>query len=136
MSAVYLAGPSAELDRVREAAHLLRAAGHTITEPWWERIEQAKAAGWTSDADVPPGFMRTSAERNYRGMLVADFFVGLCRETGGLSSGHAYEVGVAGEIMRPPCTRILVGEPRGFVGMWIGDVRVVPSVEAAMEIMR
>ena len=133
---VYLAGPSAELDRVKSAAASLRAAGFTITEPWWERTEQAALAGWLTDADVPPGYMRTSAERNYRGILVADFFVGLCKTAGGLSSGHSYEVGVAGEIMRPPCTRILVGDPRGFVGMWIGDVRVVPTIEAAIGAMR
>jgi hypothetical protein len=129
---VYLAGSSAELERVLAAAVVLRDLGHEITEPWWLRILEAKRRGWATDADVPPAFMRESAERNFAGIVTCDRFVGMCRAGGGLSSGHAYEVGVAVVTRGGPRTR-LVGDPRGFVGMWVGDVRVVQTVEEALQ---
>lgn len=128
---IYLAGSSGELDRVLAAALVLQRLGHEITEPWWLRILEAKRRGWETDADVPADFMRESAERNFAGIVGCDRFVGLCRAEGGLSSGHGFEVGVALVTRGGPRMR-LVGNPRGFVGMWVGDVRVVQTVMEAV----
>lgn len=123
----YLAGPSAELDRVRAAAEAIDRAGHVITEPWWERSEEARRNGWTSDADVPEAFMRESAERNERGMDLAQATIALCRSEGGLSVGTSYEVGFSKSMHDV----VIVGDPRGHVGCWT-YATVVSSIEEAL----
>lgn len=122
---VYLAGPSSELVRVKSAAALIEQAGHFITERWWDRIEAAARAGWTHDAEVPPGYMADSAMRNRSGIVSADAVVALAREGGGFSSGVAGEIGYAiaerdnARIERGRKRIILVGNCRGFVWSWL-----------------
>lgn len=112
---IYLAGPSAELERVKSAARDLEEAGHTITQRWWERVEAMRAAGHTSDATVPD-------------IDEADLVVALCMRDGGLSSGTAYEIGHA-TLWRPV---LLVGDPRGHVASYDpGVIGRVPDMYAA-----
>lgn len=131
---LYLAGPSKELDRVRAACALIEAAGHDITEMWRLRIEEAKHRGWATDADVPERFMRDSAERNFfQGLCEADYVVALCRSEGGLSSGVAYEVGVAHGQERNVW---LVGNHRNHVSAFGDTVHCAATVEEALEDIR
>jgi hypothetical protein len=61
--------------------------------------------------------MRESAKRNEDGISEADRVIILCRESGGLSSGCAYELGFAKS--RPWAGRIyIVGDHRNHVGIW------------------
>jgi nucleoside 2-deoxyribosyltransferase len=125
---IYLAGPSAELERVKSAARDLEEAGHTITQRWWERVEAMRAAGHTSDATVPDAYMSDSASLNREGIDEADYVVALCMRDGGLSSGTAYEIGYAG------CrtTVLLVGNPRRHVASYDwGIIGRVPDMYAA-----
>lgn len=127
---LYLAGPSKELDRVRAACALIEAAGHDITEMWWLRIEEAKRRGWATDAEVPEKFMRESAERNFfEGLCEADHVIALCKLDGGLSSGVAYEIGVAHGQER---NIWLVGDHRNHVSAFGDTVHCVTSVEDAL----
>lgn len=125
---IYLAGPSAELERVKSAARDLEEAGHTITQRWWERVEAMRAAGHTSDATVPDAYMSDSAALNREGIEEADLVVALCMRDGGISSGTAYEIGHA------DCRAevLLVGDPRGHVAAYDpGVVGRVPDMYAA-----
>lgn len=61
---VYLAGPSADLAVVKNAARAIEAFGASITESWWERIEEAMLRGWFHDSEVPEEYMHESARRN------------------------------------------------------------------------
>lgn len=137
---VYLAGPSAELDRVREAAALLRAAGHEITEPWWEQVDAARARGWLHDADVPVDFMRAASNANAMGIYAAECMVALCRSEGGFSSGVAYEIGRASLTDRPVHSGLyipifVVGEPRNHVAIFDPEVTVVGDVASALALL-
>ena len=59
---IYLAGPSAELARVREAAALIEAAGHVITERWWEKV--ADTGVCASDVDHDEAVLASAAVQN------------------------------------------------------------------------
>jgi nucleoside 2-deoxyribosyltransferase len=125
---VYLAAPSAEMDRAIFAASSLRDRGLTITEPWWARIIEAKRMGYGHDREVPEDFMRESSERNRRGIDSAEVVIALCRTSGGVSSGVAWEIGYA-------CARqtvahtVLVGNADGFVGAPLCSHRVADFTE-------
>lgn len=88
---VYLAGPSAELDRVRAAAAEIEAAGHVLTEPWWVRIERDRG-GRPTDAGVPSDALAASWRRNTQGIRDADRIVALALSGGGLSQGTREEI--------------------------------------------
>lgn len=130
---IYLAGPSAEIERVKSAAKTLVANGHTITEMWWERVEEAARNGWKSDADVPDSFMDESAKRNERGIRRAQAMVVLCLDAGGLSSGASGELGLwrgSNEADRRRPHAIVVGSHRRHVMTWT-DVQRVASIHEA-----
>lgn len=128
---VYLAGPSAELDRVVATAEEIRELGHELTEAWWLRVLEASRRGWKSDAEVPRDFLEESARRNLFGLQACDRVVAITRSSGGVSTGTAYEIGLAWGLHRGRPVRI-VGDPLGFIGMQLGDVRAVSSLEEAL----
>lgn len=107
---IYLAGPSAEPARVREAAAQIEAAGHVITERWWEKV--ADGGVCASDVDHPEPILEAAADRNARGLDTADVVIALCREAGGLSPGVAHEVGYAQGLC---AVVVLVGNPKGHL---------------------
>lgn len=120
---IYLAGPSAELARVREAAALIEAAGHTITERWFDKV--ADTGTCASDVDHDESVLVRAAEDNCSGIEMADVVIALCREAGGLSPGAAHEIGWA-QALRTDV--FLVGDPRGHLAArwptrWGGVVR-------------
>lgn len=107
---IYLAGPSAELARVRAVADALSADGHVITEPWWERVADAQARGWATDRDVPLAYLAESWRRNRAGIESCALLIALCRSDGGMSQGVACEVAYA--LACPDAPEVLVcGDP-------------------------
>jgi len=137
---VYLAGPSAELPRVLDAMTLITAAGYSITEHWWARIQEASNNGWTHDSQVPDEYMRESARRNRRGIEMADVVIVLARESGGYSSGAAGEIGYALALrdversVEHHKKVILVGDCKGYVWSWLADA-CVGSVRDAIALL-
>lgn len=142
MARIYFGGPSAEIELVIADAEKLVAAGHSITEPWWDRIHEAKALGYAHDAEVPDDYMAESAERNEEGLLVADAIVFRMRtrpadrgRIGGPSGGLAYEFGwikgyYAGCAFRGgdrPNPIYIIGEPLRFIGIWTEPKPIVVS---------
>lgn len=127
----YLAGASAEVERVEAAAEELEAAGFEMTEPWWERIREVRSQGLHCDADFPDRYMAESARRNENGLRVAEVIVFLCKLEGGFSGGMGYELGLAKKLVQtrtvmrlqgaeaaePPRVYV-VGNHRRFVGIW------------------
>jgi hypothetical protein len=81
---VYLAGPSRELPRVREAAAAIRAAGHELTSTWHERDVSP------SDAENPDGVREWLT--NSGAILGADRVIAMANRDGGLSQGVREEV--------------------------------------------
>lgn len=128
---VYLAGPSAELPRVREAAAQIEAAGHVITGRWWEKV--ADGGVCASDTDHPEPILAAAADRNARGIDTADVVIALCREAGGLSPGVAHEVGYAQGI----CTSVVfVGNASGHLApRWPLGGDVAETVAGALAIL-
>ena len=81
---IYLAGPSAEIERVKEAAAAIEERGHTITERWWEHVERMREAGYATDADVPLAELRAGLDANRRGIRISEAVVAMAYERGGL----------------------------------------------------
>lgn len=128
---VYLAGPSAELVRVREAAAQIEAAGHVITERWFDKV--ADNGVCASDVEHPEPVLAAAAKRNCNGIDVADAVIVLCREAGGLSPGVAHEVGYAQGI----CTSVVfVGNASGHLApRWPLGGDVAETVAGALAIL-
>lgn len=131
---IYLAGPSAEIERVKEAARAIEEHGHTITERWWERVEEAARNGWATDDVVPDAFMDESAKRNERGIDRARAMIVLCLSAGGLSSGASGELGLwrgGNSINRTRPHAWVVGNARRHV-MTCTDVQRVADINEAL----
>lgn len=112
---IYLAGPSAEIELVKETAATIEARGHTITERWWEHVERMREAGYAADADVPLAELRAGLDANRYAIRACGAVIALCRSEGGLSVGTADEMGYsagwsAGNDEYRPI--IVVGAPR------------------------
>lgn len=135
---VYLAGPSAELDRVRAAAEAIEAAGHTITEKWWLRVEEAASHGWATDADVPSDYMEYSAWRNAVGIQDANVVIALAKSSGGFSSGCAGEIGYAiARSEKYDLSTIIIAPhamARGFIWSFLVDA-IFDHIEEALDFL-
>lgn len=128
---VYLAGPSAELARVREAAALIEAAGHTITERWFDKV--ADTGTCASDVDHDETVLLRAAARNHRGIERAEVMIALCREAGGLSPGTAHEVGWAQAV---GIEVVFVGNARGHLATrWPTPRSIVDTVGGAIVVV-
>ena len=128
---IYLAGPSAELARVREAAAQIEAAGHLITERWWEKV--ADGGVCASDVDHDESVLNRAAADNWLGINRADAAIILCREAGGLSTGAAHEVGWA---QARGLDIVFVGAARGHLATrWPTPRSIVDTVADAIAIV-
>lgn len=89
---VYLAGPSAEIDRVRAVASELEEAGHEIVDKWWSRVE---AAGRPDDK-LDDATLHASTTRCREAVARAEALVAIPGVLSlRLSTGAAVEVGMA-----------------------------------------
>lgn len=104
---IYLAGPSAELDRVRAAAAEIEAAGHAITQRWWDVIERDRE-GQPTDTGTPREVLVRAWLDNVEGIHRAQRVVALALSGGGLSSGTREEVAFATGLYRDV---VIVGDP-------------------------
>lgn len=128
---VYLAGPSAELPRVREAAALIEAAGHKITERWWEKV--ADGGVCASDADHPEPVLAAAAVQNCNAISAADVVIAMCRESGGLSPGVAHEVGWSQAL---GAEVVFVGNARGHLATrWPTPRSIVGTIAEAVALL-
>lgn len=147
MTRVYVAGPSAELARVREAVSLVEGAGHYVTERWFDKIE-ADRGSLTSDEGVPDETLARAWEVNLYGVRRAEVLVLLAKTGGGLSNGTREEVSaftsdprvshriaIVGSLGSSP----LCGWLRWASTVYTRSVRIVPDLSGllpAMEALR
>lgn len=89
---VYVAGASAELERVEAFAARAIAAGHEIAHAWWEDVRANVAAGRT-DADLSDDEGRRFADADLSAVADSDAFVLLA--PAGHSRGCWLELGHA-----------------------------------------
>ncbi len=125
---IYLAGPSAEIERVKKGAAELCARGHDVIGRWWHDVEAARRDGYASDADLPLGRRVKAAKGNAAAIRDADVVIALTLTGGGLSAGVAWEIGFAegiGTIV------VVVGDTRHVCG---SDLLRADSVVEAIAI--
>jgi uncharacterized protein YodC (DUF2158 family) len=108
---VYIAGPSAELTRVRETASAIESQGHVVTCRWFDVIEHERE-GRPTDEGVPDATLAAAWRANSQGIDLADVVLLLCKAGGGLSGGAREEAAYAwpawecGEL-----SYVVVGDP-------------------------
>ncbi len=131
---IYLAGPSAELSRVRAAAEMIEAYGHQITERWWTKVSDDGTCA--SDGCHDEDLLRKAARDNEAGIVAAECVIALCRSAGGISTGTAHEIGYAQALSRFRVNFvpvIVVGDPRGHLATrWSLITPVFLTVEGAL----
>lgn len=130
---IYLAGPSAEIKRVKEAAAAIEARGHTVIGRWWEHVEAMRDAGFATDADVPLAELRAGLDANRYAIRACGAVIALCRLDGGLSVGTADEMGYAAGLndglpWRRPV--IVAGAPRHVCAAY---TTVVSNITEALD---
>lgn len=125
---IYLAGPSAEIERVKEAAAVLHARGHDVIGRWWLAVEAARRDGYASDADLPLGRRVEAVRGNAAAIRDADVVIALTNTGGGMSTGVAWEVGFAEGI---GTNVVMVGDTRHVCG---SDLLRADSVIEAINI--
>ena len=120
---LYLAAPWSHMEEAREAARKLTAAGHRITEPWWDHRD---VNGIDDEADE----LVDQAWRDLEGVDNADRFILLNL---GKSEGKAVELGWA------LCRRIMViavgkrGEHSNNVFHYLPQIKWVSTIEELIE---
>ncbi len=90
MTRVYVAGSSAQLERVKSAMAALREIGHTVTHAWPELVEEV---GEANPLDATDAARRMWAADDLRGVYDADVLWLLMPSEGGF--GAAVELGYA-----------------------------------------
>ena len=123
---VYVAAPWTCKDEAKEAADRLEAAGHTITQKWWQHRE---VPGYlvTEDPAVVEELW-TQVVGDMQGVMEADVFVLLNL---GLSEGKAVETGMA--LCSQTCQFFyLVGE-RSNLFHYATEWLILPSIEDVID---
>lgn len=132
---VYVAGPSREIARVREAARSLEAAGHEVVSRW-HRTDVPP-----SDAPLPFGVRANGWAMNTCDIMGAEATLALTQEAGGFSVGTREDVCFALGAYAPPLPElrepkrpvIVVGEPGP--GLAITECRVVPTLSDSLALL-
>jgi hypothetical protein len=129
---VYIAAPWVYREAARAASLLFEAAGHTITERWWEHEEMpgGKAGTYAFVNDIPSSSpeARSQSEKDLDGVYNADRFVLLNL---GPSEGKMFECAIAWQSGIPV---IGVGG-RTHIFHFLPRMTWVPTVEGALELM-
>lgn len=120
---VYLAAPWVEKELARAVAPVIEAAGHTITEKWWEHPEVEGYPIQGDDAELCE-----QAGKDLHGVLSADAVIVLNPRA---SEGKAVEQGIAIAM----CTPIVVVGKRSNIFHYLPGVRFADSVTEALEML-
>lgn len=123
---VYLAGQWDRRADFPAIAAKIEAAGHTITERWWDH-EDTPQSKYPSNED--DDFLTARAIDDFIGVVKADTLV--LMQTG-KSEGKAVETGIAIAGGKPV---ILVGT-RHNLFHYLPNVHIVESVDAAVEMLQ
>jgi nucleoside 2-deoxyribosyltransferase len=94
MTAIYLAGASAEIDTCKRCMRALREAGHVVTFDWTAAISERATAG-LSDRDLTPEERRMFAGLDLKGVTDADLIWVLAPQPPNASTGCWAELGYA-----------------------------------------
>lgn len=119
---VYIAGPWKRRSEVATAALKFEAAGHKITEKWWDHVDVGQ-----EDMAAQSVEMTRQAKADKAGVFAADHFILLNLE---YSEGKCVELGMA---ISEGVPIIAVGKPSMNVFHYLPEVRWEPTVEAAIE---
>lgn len=109
MPSVYVAGSSAEIERVERVIARLRDAGVRITHDWTHDVREVRAAGHASDADLSDDDAAQHAIRDLGGAFGARTFLLLAPETP--TRGAWVELGAAWAHQRKWRGSIIVAGP-------------------------
>lgn len=125
---LYLAGPSGELDRVREIAAKLEADGHKIVDRWWMRVVPG-----VSDDRLDDATLDASIQKCIEAIcLHAEAVVAIpSLLTLRLSTGTAVEVGIALASRWPV---LLLGQVNGLP--FRTRCRIAPSMDHLLAELR
>lgn len=120
---LYIAGPFADRALMPAIATQCEAAGHAITERWWDH-EDYPGSTYPSNTDDP--FYEERAVADFLGVIGADAIIVL---NSSKSEGKAVETGIALPFFKPV---MLVGV-RTNLFHYLPNVYPVGSVEEALE---
>lgn len=109
--------------------------GWTISEPWWEMIEEGFRRGYKSEADIPRSFASRCANQDLDAIERSERVIVLAKEGGGLSPGACGELLYAIALQRfadeeRPSFVAIVGKPNHIFGSL---ARVYDTFEEAIK---
>lgn len=126
---IYLAGPWARREEVREARKAFLAADISVNAQWLD-VELKPNAGDTAESQAAAGYdMSEEASRDLADIAMSDAMVVMNLEK---SEGKAVEQGIALATRMP---LIIVGK-RTNVFQYLPEVFLVDSVEEAVQLVR
>lgn len=128
---IYVAGSSAELDRIVRVRDRLISNGHTITEDWPSKVLAHIATGRAVN-DLTPEDRRAAADADYAGVASADRVVLLVPRRPIATAGAWWEGGVADALNVPV---IASGLPQDRASMiFLSRVHEVDTDEEAIDL--
>lgn len=117
---IYVAAPSPQIGRARDLMAGLAADGFEVVSAWPERIDEQRARGRATDADVPVDEMEAIWTKNMEEVARADVFIMLAGDSNGAHAELGYAI-AKGDATGTPFI-IVVGVARG--SQLLGDVQV------------
>lgn len=121
---VYLAGPWVDRQQFPSIAAKFEAAGHVVTERWWEKEDET--GNHIDDTDSE--YLEERALADFEGVVRADAMVLVNSKK---SEGKAVETGIAAARFLPI---VLIGS-RSNVFHYLPNVYLVPDIDAAVELL-
>ncbi len=129
MVSIYLAGPWARREEVREARKAFLAAGIKVNAQWLD-IEVPEGAGETSESQAAAGIdMGAEAKRDLDDIAVSEVMVVMNLQK---SEGKAVEQGIAIQKRMP----LIVVGPRTNAFQYLPQVKVVDNLYEVIGLLR
>jgi hypothetical protein len=122
---VYIAGPWEDRHLMPHIAEKFEAAGHVITERWWEKEDRP---GFKGISNEPNDYLEERAIADFTGVVKAAALVLVNTRK---SEGKAVEMGIALGAFKPV---VLIGT-RSNIFHYLPSVYPVPDVDAALELL-
>lgn len=124
---VYLAAPWLERDRLPAYARVFEAAGHTLTERWWEHPDVPGYPHNTTEAEDKE--LADQAIKDFMGVLLAEAVVVI---NSAKSEGKAVETGVAIAANMPV---IVVGQRSNIFHWMLPPEFCVDTIDEALRLL-